>query len=70
MFRVIDVNGIIQSVGLEIHRCLGVEILPVDKEYCLIDGWNVHEEISRSLIRRHGLAGTCRMPDKSGLATL
>ena len=52
----INVHHIVIRIGLECLCSLRIEVFTVDKEYRLFDARNVDQQISRSLIARHGLA--------------
>ena len=55
------------GVRLESHGRLVIQVLPVNQENCLFNGRNVHQQIPRRFVGSHGFAGTCGMPDKTGL---
>ena len=39
---IININGIVISIGLEGHFSLFIQIFSVDQEYGLFDRWNIH----------------------------
>ena len=52
----INVHHIVIRIGLECLCSLRIKVFTVDKEYRFFNARNVDQQISRSLIARHGLA--------------
>ena len=63
IFCVIHINRIVICIGLERHLRLHIQIFPVNQEYCLFYGRNIHQQIPCCLVRCHRLSGARCMPD-------
>ncbi len=66
----VNVDRIIESIGLEVHGGLCVEVFPVNQEHRLFDGRDIHEQVPRHFVRCHCFARASRMPHKPRNAPL